>query len=103
TSVCPTSINHPAISQEIRQAAAEAGFDLAGIAGVGEYEELSKFDEWIEEGRAGEMRYLEARNEAGELKRSSLQNAAPWARSVVVVGINYNSDQPRSIDSNDPT
>ena len=96
-------MNLSAISQSIRQAAAEAGFDLAGIAGVGEYQELSRFGEWIEEGRAGEMHYLEARNEAGEFKRSSLQNAAPWARSVVVVGINYNSDQPRSIDAPDPT
>ena len=96
-------MNHFTISQAIRQAAAEVGFDLAGIAGVGEYQELSKFDEWIEEGRAGEMHYLEARNEAGELKRSSLQNTAPWAKSVVVVGINYNSDQPRSIDTPDPT
>jgi epoxyqueuosine reductase len=96
-------MNLSAISQTIRQAAAEAGFDLAGIAGVGEYRELAKFDEWIEAGRAGEMHYLEARNEAGELKRSSLQNAAPWARSVIVVGINYNSDQPRSIDAPDPT
>jgi epoxyqueuosine reductase len=96
-------MNLSAISHSIRQAAAEVGFDLAGIAGVGEYQELSKFDTWIEEGRAGEMHYLEARNEAGELKRSSLQNAAPWARSVVVVGINYNTDQPRSIDAPDPT
>ncbi len=96
-------MNLAAISEAIRHAAVEVGFDLAGIAGVGEYQELSKFGEWIEEGRAGEMHYLEARNEVGELKRSSLQNAAPWAKSVVVVGINYNSDQPRSIDAPDPT
>lgn len=96
-------MNLSSISQAIRKAATDAGFDLAGIAGVGEFQELAKFDDWIEEGRAGEMHYLEARNEAGELKRSSLQNAAPWARSVVVVGINYNSDQPRSIDAPDPT
>ena len=37
------------------------------------------------------MQYLEARNEAGELKRASLANAAPWARSVVVCALNYNT------------
>ncbi len=42
------------------------------------------------------MRYLEARNEAGDLKRASLANAAPWARSVVVCALNYNTDQPYS-------
>jgi epoxyqueuosine reductase len=91
------------ISDAVKQAAREVGFDLAGIAGVGEYQELAKFPEWIEEGRAGEMQYLEARNEAGDLKRASLQNAAPWAKSVVVVALNYNSDQPYSTDIQDST
>jgi epoxyqueuosine reductase len=89
-------------SDVIKQAAQAIGFDLAGVAGVGEYHELAGFPEWIELGRAGEMQYLEARNDEGELKRASLHNAAPWAKSVVVVGINYNSDQPRSIDDPDP-
>jgi epoxyqueuosine reductase len=93
---------HP-ISQAIKDAASEVGFDLAGIAGVGEFRELEKFPDWIEQGRAGEMQYLEARNEAGDLKRASLNNAAPWAKSVVVVAVNYNSEQPYSTDSVDPT
>ncbi len=42
------------------------------------------------------MQYLAARNDAGELKRASLANAAPWARTVVVCALNYNSDQPYS-------
>jgi epoxyqueuosine reductase len=92
-----------AISDAIKRDAREVGFDLAGIAGVGEFQELATFPSWIEEGRAGEMEYLKARNEAGDLKRSDLRNAAPWAKSVVVVGINYNSDQPYSTDAADPT
>ena len=48
---------------------------------------------------AGEMGYLEARNSSGELKRASLANAAPWARSVVVCALNYNSDAPYSTHS----
>ena len=42
------------------------------------------------------MRYLVGRNESGGLKRASLANAAPWARSVVVCAMNYNTDQPYS-------
>ncbi len=45
------------------------------------------------------MRYLESRNQAGELKRASLGNAAPWARSVVVCALNYNTDAPYSTHS----
>jgi epoxyqueuosine reductase len=93
----------PAISQAIKQSARELGFDLTGIAGVGDYQELAKFPDWIDQGRAGEMEYLAARNETGDLKRASLQNAAPWAKSVIVVAINYNSDQPYSTDIQDPT
>ncbi|MGH9524418.1 MAG: tRNA epoxyqueuosine(34) reductase QueG [Terriglobales bacterium] len=86
-------------SELIKRFAVEAGFDLAGIAPVREFPDSAHFEEWIAKGYAGEMRYLEARTEAGELKRSSLRQAAPWARSVVVCAINYNVDEPRSIES----
>ena len=86
----------------MKQAAREAGFDLAGIAPVREFSELQHFPQWIAAGHAGEMKYMEARNEAGQLKRASLRSVAPWARSVVVCAINYNTAQPYSTQSNDP-
>ena len=61
------------------------------------------FPDWIAAGHAGEMRYLEARNESGELKRASLANSAPWARSVVVCAINYNTDPPYSTHAGSTT
>ena len=84
------------IGHDIKRLASEAGFDLAGIAGVADTPEHRFFPEWIADGRAGEMKYLEARNESGELKRASLANIAPWARSVVVCALNYNTDEPYS-------
>jgi epoxyqueuosine reductase len=86
----------PEISGVVTKAAAEAGFELAGIAPVKDAAELEYFPRWIAEGRGGEMKYLEARDEQGRLKRASLANAAPWARSVVVCAINYNTAQPYS-------
>jgi epoxyqueuosine reductase len=74
----------------------EAGFELAGIAPVGDSRELEYFPQWIADGHAGEMKYLEKRDEQGRLKRASLAHAAPWARSVVVCAINYNTAQPYS-------
>ena len=84
------------ISHDIKRLASEAGFDLAGVAGVADTPEHRFFPRWIADGRAGEMKYLEARNEANELKRASLSNAAPWARSVVVCALNYNTGEPYS-------
>ena len=89
------------ISAAVRQAATDAGFDLVGIAPVTDAPELKYFPTWIAEGHAGEMKYLESRDEQGRLKRSSLGNAAPWARSVVVCGLNYNTAQPYSTQPTD--
>ena len=84
------------ITATVTQAAREAGFDLAGIAPVEDSPELEYFPQWIAEGHAGEMKYLEGRDEQGRLKRASLAHVAPWARSVVVCAINYNTAQTYS-------
>ena len=78
----------------------QAGFELAGIAPVRDFPELNYFPRWIEAGHAGEMKYMEARNEAGQLKRTSLRSTAPWARSVIVCAINYNTAHPYSTQIN---
>ena len=89
------------ITAKIKTFALEAGFDLAGVAPVQEFPELEKFPAWVEAGRAGEMKYLEARDEFGTLKRSSLRTVAPWARSVIVCALNYNASLPYSTQFQD--
>jgi epoxyqueuosine reductase len=89
------------LSETVKQIAKGEGFDLAGIAPVREFAELAYFPEWIAAGHAGEMEYLKRRDDAGTLKRSSLQAVAPWARSVVVCAINYNTGEPYSTQMND--
>ncbi len=86
----------------VKKAATDCGFDLAGIAPVHEFEELNHFPKWIAAGRAGEMKYLESRNDSGELRRASLRSVFPWARSVVVCVINYNTAHPYSVEVSDP-
>jgi len=80
----------------IQRAADWEGFDLCGIAPASESPELAYFPEWISAGHAGEMNYMEARDDHGDLKRTSLSRVAPWARSVVVCAINYNTAHPYS-------
>jgi epoxyqueuosine reductase len=91
----------PDITSVVTKAAKDAGFDLAGIAPVEDSRELEYFPLWIADGHAGEMKYLSARDEQGRLKRASLAHGAPWARSVVVCAINYNTAQPYSTQMND--
>jgi epoxyqueuosine reductase len=85
----------------VKRAAEDAGFDLAGIAPASDAAELKYFPAWIAAGHAGEMNYLQARDERGDLKRSSIARVAPWARSVVVCAINYNTENPYSTDVHD--
>jgi epoxyqueuosine reductase len=89
------------ISEFIKHSARGLGFDLAGIAPVQEFAELEYFPTWIEEQRHGEMRYLESRADSGKLKRSSIAISAPWARSVIVCALNYNTDHPYSTECDD--
>jgi epoxyqueuosine reductase len=90
------------ITTLVKHAAHDAGFELAGIAPVRDFAELKHFPEWIEAGHAGEMKYMESRDEAGLLKRASLRSTAPWARSVIVCAINYNTARPYSTQIDHP-
>ncbi|MGB9146023.1 MAG: tRNA epoxyqueuosine(34) reductase QueG [Acidobacteriaceae bacterium] len=93
------------LQERVEALAREAGFAAAGITAVpapGSAEdeaERTRFAEWVDAGRAGEMEYLKRRDEAGELLRSSVRVALPWARSVIVCAANYASAEPRSIDA----
>ena len=88
----------------LQERAAEAGFDTAGVAPVYGAEseagqvDASRFADWVDAGRAGEMEYLKRRNEQGVLLRSGVEVAMPWARSVVVCAVNYNGEGPLSIE-----
>ncbi len=90
------------LSRTLKSFALDAGFDLAGISSVHDFPELSHFPEWIAAGRSGEMKYLESRDDSGNLRRASLKSAFPWARSVIVCAINYNTAHPYSTAVNNP-
>ncbi len=78
-----------------RQIALEAGFDLVGIAGGAPPPELAFFGEWVARGHAGDMAYL-----SGQVtKRSDLRTAFPWARSMVCVGLQYDTPHPYSTET----
>ena len=88
-------------SSRIKELARAAGFDLCGIAPVREFRELQAFPEWIAKDHHGDMKYMESLDEAGRLKRASLARVAPWARSVIVCAMNYNTEHPYSTHTQD--
>ena len=90
------------LSEAIKLAARDAGFELSGIAPVADFPELEAFSAWVAAGHAADMKYLETRDAQGNLRRASLRATFPWARSVVVCAINYNTPYPYSTQVRDP-
>lgn len=90
------------LPEVIKAAARDAGFDLTGIAPVADFPELARFPQWIADGHAGEMKYLESRDDSGRLRRASLNSVFPWAHSVIVCAVNYNTAHPSSTQVKTP-
>src|ERR1700737_605138 len=88
----------PALQRFAIDSALAAGFELAGVcpADGKQFAELGFFESWLAQGFAGEMKYLHSRNAEGDLERSALKNALPWANSVIVCALNYNTPAPYS-------
>ncbi len=84
------------LAERAREVARESGFDLVRIARAdAPPAALGSFAGWVARGYAGEMAYL-TRQVA---KRSDLRTALPWARSVICVGLNYDTPQPYSTEA----
>jgi epoxyqueuosine reductase len=83
------------LAARARALALEVGFDMAGVARADAPPELRFFAEWVGRGHAGEMAYLTGQVEA----RSDLRAAFPWARSVIAVGLQYDTAGPYSVDA----
>jgi epoxyqueuosine reductase len=74
-------------AQTVKRIAQDCGFELAGVAPADPPHDFARYEEWAEQGCAGEMRYLTDRR--AELRRD-VRNLLPSAQSVICVGKLYN-------------
>src|SRR5262245_53070456 len=75
-------------SSSIKQKAFELGFDLCGVSAAERHPRLSRLADWIAEGRAGDMAYLERSLD----ERLDPCRVLSTARSVVSVACIYNAE-----------
>ena len=87
-------MNPDALTARARTLAREVGFDLVGVASPDPPPELAHFAAWLARGHAGEMAYLTGQAD----RRSDLRVAFPWARSVIAVGLQYDTPHPYSTE-----
>ena len=88
-------MNADALTARALTLAREVGFDLVGVASPDPPPELAHFARWIARGHAGEMAYLTSQAD----RRADLRVAFPWARSVLAVGLQYDTPHPYSTEA----
>jgi epoxyqueuosine reductase len=73
------------LKTQLVEFAREAGFDSCRVAECIPPPHAEEFRNWLREGAAGEMNYMER----GEEKRRDPQKVLPDARSIIVLALNY--------------
>ena len=81
----------------LKAEARRIGFELVGVAPAVSPPGLPKLHEWLRAGFAGEMQYLPRREAAYEHPR----HVSPSVRSVVILAINYRTEEPRPTEANE--
>jgi len=98
--------NPPRLHRDVaRSLALKAGFTEAGLVSLPhekEERDAGRFQQWLKEGRAGTMSYLERTDDAGAPVRSRPQIPFPWAQSAILCSASYNGSQALSTDSAPP-
>lgn len=83
----------PARRREVFFAAARrAGFQLAGVAPAAPVDDFPLYQQWVQDGLAGPLRYLCDHRAA---LRADPRSLLPSARSVLCVGLLYNTPGPQ--------
>jgi epoxyqueuosine reductase len=73
------------LKKELIAFAREMGFDSCRVGACAPPPHATEFRNWLREGTAGEMHYMERSKE----KRCDPQKVLPGARSIIVVALNY--------------
>src|ERR1700736_3803670 len=74
----------------ISERASQLGFAMAGVVRAEKFPELSRQQEWLARGYAGEMKYL------SDARRSDPQAALPGIQSMIVCALTYNTEHART-------
>ncbi len=80
-----------ALSERLKAQAYGLGFDLAGIAALGEPATRAQFDNWLTAGHHGTMAYLDGTG--AELRRDA-RRPHPGATHALVVAMSYGGREP---------
>ncbi len=82
------------LTQQIRTRANELGFELVGITPAAHSETIARYRQWVENGYAGEMHYLEKHLPL----KADVRQLLTEAKSVISLAMNYYTlDPPKAL------
>ena len=84
-----------ALSLQIKEKAQSLAFELVGISAVRPPPHEQSFAQWLRQGLAGKLAYMERT----ESLRRDPRTLVPWAVSVISVGMNYYTGYSRPASS----
>ena len=73
------------LEERLKTAACALGFELVGIAPAGEADGFDRLQDWLAQGFAGEMAYMERHKDASRHPKGVFADV----KSVVMVALNY--------------
>ena len=86
------------LTQQIQARAHKLGFELVGITPAAESETIARYRQWIENGYAGKMRYLERHLPL----KTDVRQLLSEAKSVICLAMNYYTLDPPKALAEDP-
>ena len=86
------------LTRAVKAEASRLGFELVGVAPATPTAEHLRFAQWLARGFHGRMDYLARRPE----RRGDVRRVLEGCRAVVVVGKLYNTDEPLSVELDEP-
>ena len=86
------------LTQQIQARANELGFELVGITPAGHSETIARYRQWIENGYAGKMHYLEKHLSL----KTDVRQLLAEAKSVISLAMNYYTFDPPKALAEDP-
>lgn len=86
------------LTQQIQAHATELGFELVGVTPAAHSETIARYREWIENGYAGKMHYLEKHLSL----KTDVRQLLAEAKSVISLAMNYYTLDPPKALAQDP-
>lgn len=89
-----TDVKNNLLAEQIKAEATRIGFDLVGIAPAVSPEGFGALKQWLGNGYAGQMQYIDRRKDAYAHPKFVMENV----KTVIALAVNYKTEEPPEVE-----